>query len=257
MEQTCNLAVLAPSKEIPSSGGTAATMMASASASGSSRRAAFPLPTRRSATPLCRSSPDSRRSPAFPIHSPGIPTFCCATATPAALAKAGVSVPPGVSPYKYVGMACGGPTKSPDCPKIMAAINAAAASAVRADANGSGTFPGVPPGTYYLMISTRYNNQALVWGQAVQLQCRRKFSDARSARRNSDQLKRAPGSSPVSASVPPPVPPPPVRGCRCTPPCTASCRTPSRSSSSCTAMPSSSCLLFSAAVPTSTSSAGR
>ena len=30
----------------------------------------------------------------------------------------------------------------------------------------AGTFPGVAPGTYYLMISTRYNNQALVWGQA-------------------------------------------------------------------------------------------
>ena len=40
---------------------------------------------------------------------------------------------------------------------------------MRADANGNGTFPGVPPGTYYLMISTRYNNQAYVWGQAVQL----------------------------------------------------------------------------------------
>ncbi len=52
---------------------------------------------------------------------------------------------------------------------MMDAIKADAASAVRGDANGSGTFPGVPPGTYYLMISTRYNNQALVWGQAVQL----------------------------------------------------------------------------------------
>jgi hypothetical protein len=51
----------------------------------------------------------------------------------------------------------------------MAAINASAASAVRADAGGNGTFPGVPPGTYYLMISARYNNQALVWGHAVQL----------------------------------------------------------------------------------------
>jgi hypothetical protein len=51
----------------------------------------------------------------------------------------------------------------------MDAINANAASAVRADANGAGTLPGVPPGTYYLMISTRYNNQALAWGQAVQL----------------------------------------------------------------------------------------
>jgi hypothetical protein len=37
------------------------------------------------------------------------------------------------------------------------------------DASGSGTFPGVPPGSYYLMISARYNNQSLVWGQAVQL----------------------------------------------------------------------------------------
>jgi hypothetical protein len=48
-------------------------------------------------------------------------------------------------------------------------VKADAASAVRADANGAGTFPGVPPGSYYLMISARYNNQTLVWGQAVQL----------------------------------------------------------------------------------------
>jgi hypothetical protein len=40
---------------------------------------------------------------------------------------------------------------------------------VRADANGSGTLPGVPPGTYYLMISARYNNQALIWGGPEQL----------------------------------------------------------------------------------------
>jgi hypothetical protein len=51
----------------------------------------------------------------------------------------------------------------------MDAIKASAASAVRADASGSGTFPGVQPGTYYPMISSRYNNQNLVWGQPVQL----------------------------------------------------------------------------------------
>ncbi len=51
----------------------------------------------------------------------------------------------------------------------MAAINVNAASAVRADASGRGTFPGVPPGVYYLMISALYNNQPLEWGQAVQL----------------------------------------------------------------------------------------
>jgi hypothetical protein len=44
-----------------------------------------------------------------------------------------------------------------------------AASSVRADGNGGGTFPAVAPGSYHLMISTRYNNQPLVWDQAVQL----------------------------------------------------------------------------------------
>ena len=37
----------------------------------------------------------------------------------------------------------------------------------RADASGGGTFPGVPPGTYYLMASAIYNKQSLVWGQPV------------------------------------------------------------------------------------------
>ena len=64
-------------------------------------------------------------------------------------------------------MACG--NKTPDCQKIMDTLKADAASSVRADANGSGTFPGVAPGTYYLMITTSYNNKAITWGQAVQL----------------------------------------------------------------------------------------
>jgi hypothetical protein len=83
------------------------------------------------------------------------------------LAKAGVSVPPGVSPYRYVGTVCA--NRSPDCQKITDAIKANAASAVRADATGAGIFPGVPPGTYYLMISAIYNKHSLVWDQAVQM----------------------------------------------------------------------------------------
>ena len=82
-------------------------------------------------------------------------------------AKAGVVVPPGTSPFKTAGMACG--NRTPDCQKITDAIKANAASAVRADANGNGTFSGIAPGTYYLMISTRYNNQGLVWSQPVQV----------------------------------------------------------------------------------------
>jgi hypothetical protein len=57
------------------------------------------------------------------------------------VAKAGVAVPPGTSAYKTFGMGCGNHT--PDCQKIMDAIKASAASAVRADVNGGGTFPGV------------------------------------------------------------------------------------------------------------------
>jgi hypothetical protein len=78
-----------------------------------------------------------------------------------------VTVPPGISSYKYVATSCA--SKSPDCQKMMDAIKAAAVSATRADANGGGTLPGVPPGTYYLLISAIYNKKPLVWGQAVQL----------------------------------------------------------------------------------------
>jgi hypothetical protein len=84
-----------------------------------------------------------------------------------ALAKAGVSVPAGMSPYKFVATTC--TTRTPECQRVLDAVKASAASAVRSDANGNGTLPGVAPGTYYLMISTRYNNQPFAWGQAIQL----------------------------------------------------------------------------------------
>lgn len=83
------------------------------------------------------------------------------------MAKAGVQVPAGVSPYKVLGAACG--NRTPDCQKIMAAVNADAASAVRSDANGKATLPSIPAGTYYLMISAHYNNEALVWDTPIQL----------------------------------------------------------------------------------------
>jgi hypothetical protein len=84
-----------------------------------------------------------------------------------ALAKGGVTVTPGVSPYKYVASLC--VSRTPKCQKAMDAITANAASAARGDANRSGTLPGVPRGTCYLIISTRYNNKPLIWEQAVQL----------------------------------------------------------------------------------------
>ncbi|HLW76939.1 MAG TPA: hypothetical protein VKS01_08130, partial [Bryobacteraceae bacterium] len=84
------------------------------------------------------------------------------------LAKGGISVPQGTSPYKYVGSICG-QGRTPACQTILTAIDANAASAIRADASGRGVLPGVPPGTYYLMISTIYNRQPIMWTQPVQL----------------------------------------------------------------------------------------
>ena len=66
------------------------------------------------------------------------------------VAKAGVAIPAGSA---VQGVRSGVRNRTPDCQKILDAIKASAASAVRSDTNGSGTFPGVPPGTYYLMIS--------------------------------------------------------------------------------------------------------
>jgi hypothetical protein len=169
-EQSCNLGVLTPSKEIPAGGGTAATVSASAAPSGGAAannggRLSTPAAPLGNATLSITSGFPAQ--PGAPNPLAGRPYVILRDRYGDALSKGGVSVPQGVSPYKYVGSIC--TSRTPDCQKILDAVNASAASAVRADANGSGTFPGVPPGTYYLMISARYNNQALVWEQPVQL----------------------------------------------------------------------------------------
>jgi hypothetical protein len=68
---------------------------------------------------------------------------------------------------KAIGLARG--NRTADCQKILDAVRANAAFAVRADSSGRVTFSAIPPGTYYLMISTRYNNQPLVWSQPIQV----------------------------------------------------------------------------------------
>jgi hypothetical protein len=165
METTCNLAVLTPSKEIPSSGGMAAAATMTASAAGRGGGLSTPQAPLGNATLAIVSGIPAQAGTPNPLA--GRPFILLRESYGDALAKGGVTVPAGVSPYKYAGQACG--QKTPDCAKVSAAVQASAASAVRADANGSGTFPGVPPGTYYLMISAIVNQKPMVWGQAVQL----------------------------------------------------------------------------------------
>jgi hypothetical protein len=169
LEQTCNLAVLAPSPAIPLGGGVAATMVASAGTPGPAMTAgavvSTPTAPLGNATLSVISGFPMQQGTPNPLA--GRPYVLMRDSYANALAKAGISVPAGMSPYKFVGSACA--SRTPDCQKILDVLKANAASAVRSDANGSGTFPGVAPGTYYLMISTRYNNQGLVWGQPIQL----------------------------------------------------------------------------------------
>jgi len=173
MEQSCNLAMLTPSKTIPSGGGTAAagTLAAGAGAAGhagpNNNGGTLSTPEAPLGNATLKAVSGFATQAGAPNPLAGRPFVLLRDSYAGIVAKTGATVPAGISAYKYVGMACG--NRTPECPKLMDAIKANAASAVRADANGNGLFPGVPPGNYYLMISTRYNNQALLWGQAVQL----------------------------------------------------------------------------------------
>ena len=165
MEQTCNLAVLSPAKSIPASGGTAGVMLASGAPGAGGGGLSVPGTTLGNATLAVVSGFPATPGVANPLAVK--PYTLLRDSFANIVAKSGVAVPAGSSAYKVFGMACG--QRTPDCQKILDGIKASAASAVRSDATGAGTFPGVAPGTYYLMITTMYNNKAITWNQAVQL----------------------------------------------------------------------------------------
>jgi hypothetical protein len=158
-EQTCNLALLTPVKAVPAGAMPAAspaTNNGKSSVNGATVGSASL--TIVSGLPAQGAAPNPLAAQPFTLLRQSLANI---------VASAGVSVPPGTSAYKALGLACG--NRTPDCQKILEAVKANAASAVRADATGKGTFNAIAPGTYYLMISTRYNNQPLVWSQRVQV----------------------------------------------------------------------------------------
>jgi hypothetical protein len=170
MEQSCNLAVLTPSATIPAGGGAAAARDASAGIRGGAPDnlgGSLSTPDKPLGNAVLFIASKFPAQPGAGNPLGGRPYVLLRHSYASAIGNGGVAVPAGMSVFKYVASIC--TSKTPECQKVTDAIKADAASAVRADASGNGTFPGVPPGTYYLMISARYNNQALNWGQAVQL----------------------------------------------------------------------------------------
>lgn len=170
MEQTCNLAALAPSHEIPLTGAMPAATAAAAihpDSAAYNNRGALSTPAAPLGNATLSITSGLAPQPGAPTPLAGRPYIILRDSYANILAQAGVAVPAGTSPYKFAGMACG--NKTPDCQKINDAIKAGAISAARADMSGAAILPGVAPGTYYLMISARIGEQSYIWDHAVQL----------------------------------------------------------------------------------------
>ena len=161
-ELTCDLAPLAPSKTIPATGGTA-TLMAASHPTSPNNGGTLSVPNAPLGNAVLSIVSGLATPPGAVNPLAGRPLILLRFSYGDSLARGGVSVPAGISPCKYAGTACG--SHSPDCPRISQAIQASAASAARADATGKATLPGVPPGTYYLMVSALIDKQPLIWGK--------------------------------------------------------------------------------------------
>jgi hypothetical protein len=168
LERTCNLAVLAPGKTIPSNGG-AATMTATAP-SGAAGSAGGPVlsppnaPLGNAVLTIVSGIP-AQPNAMNPLA--GYPYVLTRDSFANAVIKSGVQVPPGTPPLKVYAQAC--QSHSPNCQKVVQTWKATAVSVVRGDVTGKATLPGVPPGTYYLMISIRHNNQPTLWDLKLDL----------------------------------------------------------------------------------------
>jgi hypothetical protein len=166
LEAACNLALLAPSKIIPSGGGLAASPGPAAVATHSEMALSSTVAAPGGATLAVVSGLVPQGGATNPLA--GHPYTLLRRGYPEILASAGISVPAGMSAYKFVGNTCS--VRSADCQRMVEAIKGDAVAVIRADANGNGTFAGVTPGMYHVMIAARVNNQSLVWDRSVQLQ---------------------------------------------------------------------------------------
>jgi hypothetical protein len=164
MEMTCNLGVLAPSQQIPASGGAASMLAASAPSTAPSAPLNVPSGPANATLSIVSGIPPQ---PGQPNPLATHPYILLRDSFSDTVART-VPVPPDSSAHKVLGLACG--NRTPDCQKIVAAIQADSAGTMRADANGGATFPAVPAGTYYLMISANVgNNKVVAWEQPVHL----------------------------------------------------------------------------------------
>ena len=85
----------------------------------------------------------------------------------AILAKDGFQVPAGVDPYGALLDACR--NHAPSCHAASLALQAQTAAGVRIPPAGTATFPGVPPGSYYVMGAGTAAGHVFYWNYRVDL----------------------------------------------------------------------------------------
>jgi hypothetical protein len=167
MEVSCSLAALTASTTIPSSGGAALTTASATGGPGPLATSNLSTPQAPTGTAVLTISSGFPAQPGVMNPLAGRPYLILRDDYDTALKKAGVAIPTGLTGPKAIASLCA--TRTPECQKAMSAVSSDVASASRADLTGKSTLPGVPPGTYHLMISAPFNKQNLYWGFSVEL----------------------------------------------------------------------------------------
>ena len=81
------------------------------------------------------------------------------------LVKSGMRPPAGATPLQGWDLAC--EKKLPQCAQALAVLPPYMAGVVKIDASGTGTFAGVPAGSYDVFGTTHANHPALGWDVRV------------------------------------------------------------------------------------------
>ena len=156
LERSCELAELAPAKDIPQ-------------AEPARMRAAFATSTggtgSADASLTIKSGLQVAAGQASPLAN--MPIVLLKTSFDDVVRIAGARVPAGTVSIKYFAQACA--SHSPDCMAIANVYKANIVAGVRADSAGNAILPPLPAGTYYLFISARLGTEPWMWLRPVEI----------------------------------------------------------------------------------------
>lgn len=167
LEATCNLDALLPNAPAVSAPATASATPSSGNTTKQPAGPPMAVPGKPTGDAVLSIHSGFPNAPNTPNALANTPLILLRDTLSNILLNTGIQVAAGVSPQMAIATACH--ERSADCQTMNQALLAYASAGARSDASGNGTLPGVPPGTYYLMISGHSNNQGLYWDLKVEL----------------------------------------------------------------------------------------